>query len=239
MKRLVRILTTTAVLVAVAACGGPRPALEDLAIVAQVRSQIAVMPLRNDTNDVGGPGTVRGKMAQALRSRSYVVRDVAVTDTILMDRFGITLGGQLETLPVRELGEALNTEAVLYGTLMDFNETTTGVYTVRKVRAKFRLVSTATGQVLWERGLGVRTEMSMSGAGGLAGTALGRLSDPRDAEAPWVTIEHIVTGDRYQDSLAIGLGSQLLTRAFGIHLEREAAELARRITDTLRWAPGP
>jgi hypothetical protein len=81
--------------------------------------------------------------------------------------------------------------------------------------------------------------MSMSGAGGLAGTALGRLSDPRDAEAPWVTIEHIVTGDRYQDSLAIGLGSQLLTRAFGIHLEREAAELARRITDTLRWAPGP
>lgn len=235
---LLRILTVTAVLVAVAACGA-RPPLEDLAAVEKVRSQIAVMPLRNDTNDVDGPKTVQRAMAQALRSRSYVVRDVAVTGQILMDRFGITLGGQLETLPVQELGEALNTEAVLYGTLMDFNDMTTGAYTVRKVRAKFRLVSTVTGQVLWERGLGVRSEMSMSGAGGLAGTALGRLSDPRDAEVPWVTIEHIVTGDRYQDSLAIGIGSQLLAKALRIHLERESDELARRITDTLRWRPGP
>jgi hypothetical protein len=233
-----RMLAVVIVIAAVAACGGPRPALEDAAAVAQVRSHIAVLPLRNDTNDVNGPGTVQAAMARALRSRFYVVRDVAATDRILMDRFGITLGGQLETLPVAELGEALNTEAVLYGTLMDFNETTTGAYTVRKVRAKFRLVSTATGGVLWERGLGVRSEMSMSGAGGLAGTALGRLSDPRDAEAPWVTIEHVRAGDTYQESLAIGLGTKLLTKALRIHLERESSELARRIIDTLRWTPG-
>ena len=47
-----------------------------------------------------------------------------------------------------------------------------------------------------------------------------------------------MTGDRYQESLAIGIGSQLLARALRIHLERESAELARRITDTLRWTPG-
>lgn len=233
MDRIVRLLALLLLVGGASACVSPRPALEDLATVREVRSQIAVMPLRNDTNDVDGPKTVRNQLERALRSRGFVVRDVVVTDQVLADRFGITLGGQLETLPVRELAEALNTETVLYGTLMDFNETTTGAYTVRKVRAKVRLVSTATGQVLWERGLGVRTEMSMSGAAGLAGTVLGRLSDPRDAEAPWVTIEHIVTGDRYQESLAIGIGSQLLTRALRIHLERESAELARRITETL------
>jgi hypothetical protein len=39
----------------------------------------------------------------------------------------------------QQIGETLEVDGILYGTLMDFDETTTGVYNVRKVRAVFKL----------------------------------------------------------------------------------------------------
>lgn len=200
--------------------------------------RVAVLPLKNDTNDVDGPKLVREKMAHAFIRRSYVVKDLKETDQILRDQLGISLGGQLDLTTPQKLGEALGVEGVLYGTLMDFDETTTGVYNVRKVRAKFKLVDTLTGQAEWERGLGVRSEMRMEGQKGNIATAVGRAADPRDKEAPWVTIEHIEAGRTYKESLALGLGTRLLTKALGIHLERESSELARLVTDNLRWGPG-
>jgi hypothetical protein len=200
-------------------------------------AQIAVMPLRNDTNDVDGPSVVREAMARALLSRAYLVKSFGSTDTVLRDQFGVTLGGQLDNVSVQKLGEALDVDAILYGKLMDFKELTTGAYNERKVRATFRLVSTATGQVLWERGLGVRSEQVMQGGAGVGATVLGRMSDPRDAEAPWVTIEHIEAGRDYRESLAFGLGTRLLTQALGIHLAKESDALARLITENLHWWP--
>lgn len=200
--------------------------------------RIAVLPLRNDTNDVDGPGLVQEKMASELVRRAYSVMDIRESGRILRDALGINLGGQLDMATPRQLGEALEVDAVLYGTLMDFDETTTGVYTIRKVRAVFKLVNTATGQIEWERGLGVRSEIRMAGLGGDLATILGRAADPREKEAPWVTIEHIVAGENYRQSLAIGLGTTLLTRLFGIQLDREATALSRLVTDNLRWGPG-
>ena len=39
-------------------------------------------------------------------------------------------------------------------------------------------------------------------------------------------------------SFAIGLGTKLLSKAIGKHLDHESAELARRVTDNLPWGPG-
>lgn len=200
--------------------------------------RVAVLPMKNDTSDVEGPRIVREKMINALIRRSYIVRDVTETDRILLDQLGVNLGGQLEMTTPQKMGEVLEVEGVLYGTLMDFDETTTGVYNVRKVRASFKLVNTATGQVEWSRGLGVLSELRMRGAGGDIATVLTRSGDPGSKDAPWVTIEHIAAGQNYKESLAIGLGTRLLTKALGIHLEREAEALARLVTADLRWGPG-
>ncbi len=215
-----------AAMLLLAACASlPRPEVPDVT----ERRSVALLPLQNDTNDVDGPAVVRDKMAKALADRGVAVRDLGAADAVLRDGFGVTIGGQAEGVDPQRLGEALNVDALLFGVLMDFQETTLGAYNVRKVRARFRLVSASTGSVIWERGLGVRSELVMAGRAGDAATALGRLSDPRDADAPWVTIEHIEAGRNVQESLALGLGSRLLTRALGIHLAREAAALARMI----------
>jgi hypothetical protein len=201
--------------------------------------RVAVLPMRNDTNDVDGPNVVRKKMIQALENRAYVVIDVKTSDQILRDRMGITLGGQLDLTTAKELGETLGVEGVLYGTLMDFNEITTGAYNVRKVRAQFKLVNTTTGETIWQQGLGVRSELIMEGKAGVAATVVGRAVDARDTDVPWITIQSITTGTKdYGESFALGLGTKLLADAVGLHLDYESGELVKRVTSTLRWGPG-
>jgi hypothetical protein len=202
--------------------------------------RVAILPMTNDTNDVDGPVVMRKKMAQALERRSYVVQDPKETDQILRDRMGITLGGQLSLTTAQKLGEELGVEGVLYGTLMDFDESTLGAINVRKVRGKFMLVNTMTGLTMWERGLGVRSELIMQSKYGTAAALASRAADARDKDAPWVTIESVTTGsDKIGESFAVGLGTKLFTKAIGIHLDHESSELARRITDNLQWGPGP
>ena len=200
---------------------------------------VAVLPLKNDTNDVEGPSVVRQKMVQALENRSYVVKDLKETDQILRDQMGITLGGQLDLTTAQKLGEALGVEGVLYGTLMDFDETTTGVLNVKKVRGKFRLVNAATGEDMWARGLGVRSEVKMEGSGGSVAAALSRVAAAKDKDVPWVTIESRTSDNSsVGKSFVQGLGSKLIYKAIGIHLDYESTELARRITQDLPWGPG-
>ena len=201
--------------------------------------RVAILPLKNDTADVDGPNIVRHKMAEALEHRSYVVKDMKETDQILRDQMGINLGGQLEMTTAQKLGEALEVEGVLYGTLMDFDETTTGILNVRKVRGKFTLVNTRTGQVVWTRGFGVRNEMRISGNAGTSASVLAKVSDSRDKEAPWVTIGSTPTGsNNVGKSFAAGLGSKLFMKAIGLHLDYESTEMAKRVTDNLGWGPG-
>jgi hypothetical protein len=202
--------------------------------------KVAVLPLKNDTDDVDGPNNIRKKMIEALEAKSYIVKDVKETDQFLRDQMGINIGGQLDMTTPQKLGEALGVEGVLYGTLMDFGEMTTGLVNVRKVRAKFKLVNTQTGQAFWERGLGVRSETRMSGRSGAVASLVSRGSDAADKDVPWITIDSSsINEQNVGKALAIGLGAKLLSKAAGIHLENESKEMVRRVAETLPWGPGP
>src|SRR5271169_1649622 len=137
MKRVLYV-ALLGIWVLFAGCSIPRPPLPYNS--NNPLKHVAVLPMKNDTNDVDGPDVMRQKMVEALQNRSYIVKDLKETDQILRDQMGITLGGQLDLTTAQKLGEALGVQGVLYGTLMDFDETTTGVINVKKVRGKFRLV---------------------------------------------------------------------------------------------------
>jgi hypothetical protein len=234
-----RFFTMLFVFIMLAGCVPPRhiPRYYD---ASNPLKRVAVLPMKNDTMDVDGPNVVRKKMIVALENKSYSVKDTQETDQVLRDQMGINLGGQLEMTTPQKLGEVLGVEGVLYGTLMDFDETTTGVLNVKKVRATFKLVNTMTGQTVWERGLGVRSEVRMSGKSGDVATVVARAADAREKDVPWVTIESIATNEKKVGrSLAYGLGTQLFTKAVGIHLDYESTELVRRVADNLPWGPGP
>jgi hypothetical protein len=200
--------------------------------------RVAVLPMKNDTTDVDGPNTVRDKMVEALKNRSDSVMDIKESDQILRDRMGINLGGQLELTTPQKLGETLGVEGVLYGELMDFDETITGLYNAKKVRGKFKLVSTVTGQPIWSRGLGVKSEQGTSSTASSLVKLGARSADAREKEAPWVTLQSQTTNQSMGQSFGTGLGLSLLSKAIGKHLDYESKELARMVTDNLPWGPG-
>lgn len=231
---LIILLTVLLISSGCAICVMPRPV-----DINNPLKHVAVMPLKNDTTDVDGPNVVRAKMMEALKDRSYIVKDLKETDQILRDQMGITLGGQLEMTTAKKLGETLGVEGVLFGTLMDFDEMTTGLYNVKKVRGRFKLVNAVTGQVMWERGLGVRAEQRMFGTAGDIATIAARVADAKDKDVPWVTIESTTSDNQnLGQAFAIGLGTKLLSKALGRHLDSESQDLARRVTSNLPWGPG-
>ncbi|MFH1288724.1 MAG: GNA1162 family protein [bacterium] len=113
--------------------------------------KVAVLPMVNNTSDMDGPELVRKGFNKLVRSKYYEVMGIPQIDEILRDRMGITLGGQLGLTNAQKLGEELGVDGVVYGELLDFNYTITGFYNSKVVRAKFKLVSTKTGDTVWER----------------------------------------------------------------------------------------
>jgi hypothetical protein len=199
--------------------------------------RLAVLPFQNDTTDVDAPNYIRERLIPAFEKRLYHIMPVEETDMILRDQMGITLGGQLEMASVEKLKEVLQVEGLLYGTIMDFGETTTGLVNVRKVRGKFKMVDTHTQAVFWENGIGIR---SVDTSGGTAGELTGAIAGAggKDEEVPWVTIESTSSDKSVIEGFAAGLTQKLVSKAVGIHLQRETDEMIWRLVQNLPWGPG-
>jgi hypothetical protein len=199
--------------------------------------RLAVLPFRNDTTDVDAPNFVRKRLISALEKRLYHVIPVEETDGILRDQLGITLGGQLEMASVEKLREALQADGLLYGTIMDFGEVTTGLVNERKVRGKFKIIDTATETVFWENGLGVKSQDT---SGGMAGSLTETVANigGKDEEVPWVVIESESSNKSVLEGFAAGLTEKLVTKAMGVHLQHETDEMIWRLVQNLPWGPG-
>ncbi len=199
--------------------------------------RLAMLPLKNDTMDVEAPDFVREKLAAAMQKRFYNVQPLEETDRILRDQLGITLGGQLGLATTAQLREALQVEGLLYGTLMNFEETTTGLVNVRKVRGKFQIIETSTLSVFWENGIGIKSQDT---SGGIVGSLTGAIASTgsRDEEVPWVVVENTSSNQSVLEGLASGLAGKLISKAVGIHLAEETDEMIWRLVQNLPWGAG-
>ena len=116
---------------------------------------VAVLPFYNATNDVDGPQMVREMTEKKLARWNDRSAPLSEVDKLLRDKMGVTLGAQLEMTTPQKLGETLGVDGVLYGYLLNFEQITTGLYNVKKVRGGVRLVDTKTGKTVWAKGQGV------------------------------------------------------------------------------------
>jgi len=192
---------------------------------------VAVLPLKNNTTDVTGSDMVRKRMIKALKRRYYNVKPLKEVDKILRDQMGITLGGQLETASAKTLGEVLQVQHVVFGTLIDFGEINTGVYNVRKVRAKFKLVNTETEDTAWSRGLGVITQNNAKNNFAKAASILAVITNSKKDETrvPWVILKSRTNDFNAAENLGFSLGRQLIEKTTNTYLMLETDEMIRRI----------
>lgn len=196
---------------------------------------IAVLPLVNNTNDVEAPAYARQQFTTELERHQYVIKPLADVDQVLKDQMGITLGAQLDLTTPQKLGETLGVDGVFYGSLDEFNHKITGVYNVKRVRIRTKLVNCKTGQTVWKNGIGVKAVLS-AGTVGEAATAVGRLQDIKETGeelkplfgdtilAPWFELPQQQLPQGSQDAgtaFAAALGEKLVTKVFKIPLAAE------------------
>jgi len=249
LARTCLLILTAALLIS---CG--LPAIKVTPNYGNPVHSIAVLPLYNATNDVDGPMVIRELVDGRLRNYHYDVKPLNTVDETLRDKFGITLGSQLDYSTPEKLGEELGVDAVLYGYLLNFDTLTTIVYNVKKVRAAFRLVDVKSGKTIWTGAKGVRAVVSMGGRdkGGAAVEAVGESLDkdsgtdifktiPGLADIPGVNDWH-KTQSRHEKSAAnaaiFSLGEQLITTAFRVYLRMESDEMLNIIMSSFPAGPG-
>jgi len=129
---------------------------EFLADGFQPPKKIAVLPLTNDTNNVQGPAIFRNNLVPVLEQNGYKFLYNHDVDQILRDNFGITAGGQLQSAPSREIGDALGVEALIYGNVIQYRDYLYALDRYIMIRINLKLVNAQTGSVIWENEKGMK-----------------------------------------------------------------------------------
>lgn len=189
---------------------------------------VAVLPFANNSNDVEAPAYVREQFTKELMRHQYVIKPLNEVDQALKDQMGVTLGAQLDMTTPQELGKTLGVDGVFYGSLDEFNHKITGVYNVKRVRIRTKLVSCKTGATVWKNGIGVKSVLSAGTAGAVA-SAAGTLQDTKETGAelppllgdailaPWFELPKVGTtkdtGEEVSMAFGIALGEKILTKA--------------------------
>ncbi len=120
---------------------------------------IAVLPLDNQTNSVAGALYVREVMHRNLSLKGYVPTPLQAVDQTLANRMGISLGGQIREVDIKEVGTALEVDAVLFGTLTKFG---TVLASYSEAEVLFEMYETRTGNKIWERRAYYRDKTELS-----------------------------------------------------------------------------
>lgn len=141
-----RILLGCALFLGACAPAGPKFLIQDF----HAPPRVAVLPFANETNDIDAPELVRKNFQEMLPVRGYLPIDPKRVDEILQKKFGITEGGQLNSVTPAELGKALEVEGLFYGNVITFQDLPLGFARKRTVKAAMRLVDCKSGQLMWE-----------------------------------------------------------------------------------------
>ena len=121
-------------------------------------TKVAVLPMRNNTDNLYAPDWIRAAFNDAVPQRHYSTMPTSVVDRTLKQKIGLSLGAHLDidnptpaTPTPQKLGQALGVDGLFYGTLEEYSNFVTGFYNKYRIKARFKLVNARTGAVVWER----------------------------------------------------------------------------------------
>lgn len=105
---------------------------------------VAVLPVRNDSIEVGAEEYVQQKFYEEMIEANWPVQPVEITNATLKLH-----GDQVGLISPSKLAKALGVEAIVYGRVIEFNKLTLFVYNRIKVIIEFRLYHPKIRKILW------------------------------------------------------------------------------------------
>ncbi len=103
------------------------------------KGTIAVLPFDNHSNELTAETMLREMIYKGLRSKGWQVISNEEVDKKIAE-LGITDGGQLNAVSIKDLGEKLQTEYLLYGTINDFKLQNIGYIIKKNVELNVKIV---------------------------------------------------------------------------------------------------
>jgi hypothetical protein len=110
---------------------------------------IAVLPFDNMSTDLDATPLVRPIVAGRLASKGYDVPDLKWTDQALQEA-GVLVSHDVYGFKPQELGDILQADAVMFGTITDFTTKYAAVYASVAVQLRLELVDCKSGEILWQ-----------------------------------------------------------------------------------------
>ena len=146
--------------------GCATPKNYDKFMAARPRS-ILVLPPKNLSTDIRGTYSFLSTVTMPIAEKGFYVFPVTVVDQLMKDN-GLPSADEMHQVSLKKIKEIINPDAVLYITLEQYGSKFVVVESQTLVTASGKLVSTTSGEVLWE-GRIQKVVSSGSGGGGLAG----------------------------------------------------------------------
>lgn len=110
--------------------------------------KVAIIPFKNTTGNNNALEIVRQTFYNQFASKRYIDVELFEIDTILKEN-GLYENDKLLLTPTKKLGELLQADALIYGTISGFNRMFLGLYSQVWVELEVVLVNSSSGEVLW------------------------------------------------------------------------------------------
>lgn len=134
---------------------------------------ILVLPPKNQSTDIRGTYSFLSTVTMPIAEKGFYIFPVAVVDNMMKEN-GLPSANEMHEVSLKKIKEILNPDAVLYITLEQYGTKFIVIQSQTTVVATGKLVSTSSGQVLWERRV-IKTVASSDSGGGLAGMLVGAI----------------------------------------------------------------
>lgn len=133
-----------------AACAA-RPAYFIAPGFAPTGEAVALLPFENETLDLAAEDYLYKLVAERMAARGYsLIQGEPVLEGL--KRIGITDAGQMASATPEIIGRAVGAGLLCYGVIEDFTFQNLGFVVRKSVKLRLKLVSAATGEVLYEGG---------------------------------------------------------------------------------------
>jgi hypothetical protein len=123
---------------------------------------ILVLPPLNQTTDVNAPYTYLSTITRPLAECGYYVFPVAVVDAYMKEN-GLPSPEEMHGVALDKIKNIIGADAVLYVTIEEWGQKYIVIQSITTIKAKARLINTASGEVIWQ---GAQAVSQGSGGGG-------------------------------------------------------------------------
>ena len=129
---------------------------------------ILILPPINQSTDVRGTYGYLSTVTMPVAEKGFYVYPVAVIDQMMKEN-GLPSANEMHQASIKKIKEIINPDSILYLTLEKYGTTFAVFSSITTVTVSGKLISTLTGEVIWEGKASLSPDSSSSNSG-LVGT---------------------------------------------------------------------